>query len=48
MEELKSKSITMDTLKTSIINAINAVNAIILEFDKKDLQAIHIAILMKT
>ena len=48
MEESKSKSITMDTLKASIINVINAINAIILEFVKKDLQAIHITILMKT
>ena len=46
MEELKSNSITMDTLKTSIINAIKTLwshkncldELTILEFVKKDLQ----------
>ena len=46
MEELKSKSITMDTLKTSIINAIKTLRShkkrpdelTVLEFVKKDLQ----------
>ena len=46
MEEWKSKSITMDTLKTSIINAIKTLRShkkrpdefIVLEFVKKDLQ----------
>ena len=46
MEELKSNSITMDTLKTSIINAIKTLRShkncldelTILEFVKKDLQ----------
>ena len=46
MEELKSKSITMDTLKTSIINAIKTQRShkkrpdelTVLEFVKKDLQ----------
>ena len=46
MEELKSKSITMDTLKTSIINAIKTLRShknrpdelTELEFVKKDLQ----------
>ena len=48
MEELKSKSITMDTLKTSIINAIKTLRShkkrpdelTVLEFVKKDLQTI--------
>ena len=47
MEELKSKSTTMDILKTSIINAIKTLQShkkrpdklIVLEFVKKDLQA---------
>ena len=46
MEELKSDSITMDTLKTSIVNAIKTLRShrkrpdelAILEFVKKDLQ----------
>ena len=46
MEELKSKCITMDTLKTSIINAIKTLRShkkrpdelTVLEFVKKDLQ----------
>ena len=46
MEELKSKSITMDTLKISIINAIKTLRShkkrpdelTVLEFVKKDLQ----------
>ena len=46
MEELKSNSITMDTLKTSIINAIKTLRShkkrpdelTVLEFVKKDLQ----------
>ena len=46
MEELKSNSITMDTLKTSIINAIKTLQShrkcpdelTVLEFVKKDLQ----------
>ena len=46
MEELKSNSITMDTLKTSIINAIKNLQShkkrpdelTVLEFVKKDLQ----------
>ena len=48
MEELKSKSITMDTLKTSIINAIKTLRShkkrpdelTVLEFVKKDLRTI--------
>ena len=46
MEELKSNSITMDTLKTFIINAIKTLRShrkcpdelTVLEFVKKDLQ----------
>ena len=46
MEELKSKSITMDTLKTSVINAIKTLRShkklpdelTVVEFVKKDLQ----------
>ena len=57
MEELKSNSITMDTLKTSIINAIKTLRShkkrpdelTVLEFVKKDIQTtVTITTLMKT
>ena len=56
MEELKSKNITMDTLKTSIVNAIKTLRShkkhpdelTVLEFVEKALQTtLHITILMK-
>ena len=58
MEELKSKSITMDTLKTSIINAIKILRShkkrpdeltVLLTLLKRiSKQLLHITILMKT
>ena len=57
MEELKSKSITMDTLKTSIINAVKTMRShkkrpdelTVLSLLKRiSKQLLHITILMKT